>query len=354
LPAQFTIGKFPKDNALVARDLLTNQGVVAFDLKINKSLSHDSILWKKYEDGQLIFSKEISAQILKDSFQYRFSDTLSAGLHLYTYEIWYGKNVLIKKASNICCGDFYIIDGQSNAESRMREESCAADYSPYIRTYGHASERGNTHEWTIATGDGNRDSVGHIGQLGVALAYNIVTKNKIPVCIFNGAVGGREIIYFQKDNVNIQNPQTAYGRLFTRIKEAEALQNIRALVWYQGENDAYKNTPYSDYFASLQSLYTAWMNDYKHLENIYIVQIKQGCNQKIESTVAIQQAQLDFDRSHKEVYLITTTEMKHYGDNCHFNYYSGYKLLGNKLYGLMQHLQYGAAENSKIENSTNR
>lgn len=348
--AQFTFNKFPKDNAMVARNLTTNQGTVNFDLEMSKALHPDSLFWKKYEDEKMIFTKKTSVQVYKDSYHYHFVDTLSAALHQYTYELWYGKNLMVKKASNVCCGDFYIIDGQSNAESRIRKESCAADYSLYIRTYGNASESGNTHEWAIATGDGNRDSIGHIGQLGVALAYNIVTKNKIPVCIFNGAVGGREISYFQKDNQNIQNPQTAYGRLYTRVIKADALQNIRAIVWYQGENDAYKSTPYSNYLASLQSLYTAWKNDYNHLENIYVIQINQGCNQKVESTEAIQQAQFDFGQSHKEISLISTTDIAHYDDNCHFSYYHGYKLLGNKLYALMQQLQYGPADTLEIGN----
>lgn len=346
--AQFVFQKFPQNNSLVARNLQTNQGIVNFDFSVTNALNPDSVFLKKYEDNMLVSSKKVSYSTMMNLHQFLLNDTLYASLHNYHYELWYGTNQLVKKAEKVCCGDFYIIDGQSNAESMMQNGSSLSDYNDFIRTYGNACESGYNKEWSVATGDGNRNSKGHIGQLGIAIANNIVQKNAVPVCFLNGAVGGKEIVYFLRDESNRENQMTAYGRLYKRTKESEALENIRAIIWYQGENDAYGGTTYKDYLERNEKLYNAWKSDYKNLENIYFCQVKLGCNQNVKNTGYIQQAQLDMQRAHKDISVISTANIPHTTDNCHLDYLKGYKVLGNKLYRLIDFYQYSSPDSLGI------
>ncbi len=346
--AQFVFQRFPESNSLTARNLQTNQGVVKFDFSITNALNPDSVFLKKYEDNILISSKKISYSAIANLYQFLFHDTIQASLHNYEYQLWYGKNQLVKKAEQVCCGDFYIIDGQSNAESMMQNGSSSSDYNNFIRTYGNACESGYNKEWSIATGDGNRNSKGHIGQLGIAIANNIIQKNGVPVCFLSGAVGGKEILYFLRDENNKENQMTAYGRLYQRVKESGSLGNIRAIIWYHGENDAYAGTSYETYLQRNEKLYKAWKDDYKNVENIYFCQLKLGCNQSVRNTGFIQQAQLDMKKAHKDISIISTANIPHTTDNCHLDYLKGYKILGNKLYSLINHYQYGSPDSLGI------
>ncbi len=332
---------------MTARDLSTNKGVIKFDFTMGNNLLPDSIIWKKYEDGNLVCAKTLPFFIQNTNFHFSFNDTLYAALHEYQYELWYGNN-LLKKASRVCCGDFYILNGQSNAESTMQNESCANDYNPFIRTFGYAAENAINMQWAIAKGDGNANQIGHIGQLGIAIGANLVTKMQVPVCILNGATGGKEIIYFLKDEMNPTNKATSYGRLLTRAKEAEADEKIRAIIWYQGENDAYAGNSYEHYLTRMHTLYYSWKKDYHTVERIYIVQIKQGCKQDIMATGGIQQAQLDFSSAHSDVSILSTANIAHYADNCHFPYLQGYKIIGDKLCKMIHHFQYGSPYNLGI------
>ncbi len=348
LNAQVAYVAFPADYEMYARNLQTNKGYVAFDFILDAGVDPDSILLKKYSDGPVTIVRGVNYSVTGQRAHFKGFDTIEASLHACSYELWFGTSKLLRKAEQVCCGDFYVLYGQSNAVAEMKVESCAADCLPFIRTYGNSSETASLQEWAVATGDGPRLAKGHIGQLGIAIAAELTMKNKIPVCIINGAVGAKGIQYFLRDEQFKENPQTAYGRLLTRINESCGAANLRALIWYQGENDAYAGTEYDTYLQQFHTLYNSWLADFKNLENVYAYQIKNGCNQNPVSTARIQQAQLDMAQLGSKMQLISTSDLAQSPDHCHFGYLNGYKLLGQKAAKIINYHQYHGTDTLSI------
>lgn len=327
---QFFTSQFPLDNMMVPRNQNTNQGVVTFYFTSADTVQPANVQIKKFKDQVFVGTIYPVYVLANVQYEYNISDTISASLNSYRYELWYN-NVLITKADNICSGDFFILDGQSNAESMPTLDSCYADYQPFIRTYGNGNELGSKKEWFVAKGDCNRMIDGCVGQLGVAIANEIILKHLIPVCILNGAVGGKPLNYFLPDSANHTNLLTSYGRLCTRVHEAHAQSAVRAIIWYQGENDASICNTQNDYLNSFHKLFLGWKSDYPNFENLYLVQIRAGCQTDRYCSNVIQEAQRQIANYDSTVEVISTTNISHSLDNCHYNYLNGYKLLGKKI-----------------------
>ncbi len=341
--------KFPADKSMVARDLKTNKGVIEISFNTPGEIDNDTIFVSCYEDGHLIKTKPLPRRLSNSQqWHYAYFDTIEAGLHQYRYEVWNRKLNLIRKADQICCGDFYLINGQSNAVAKRHTENCSGDYNEFIRTFSSIEGIHSDTNWYLATGDGPIQAGGHIGQLGIALGASIVKGKKIPVCILNGAVGAKEIKYFQRDAEQNQRQENNYNTLYARVCRATDPGKVRAFVWYQGENDAYQGTPGSLYAELSRSLIDAWKTDYPNLEKIYIFQIKNGCGQSVSATAAIQQAQSDLALTDSLVEVIATSNLGQGADHCHYDYFAGYRLLGQKVSRLVNHFQY---HQSSVENA---
>jgi len=341
--AQTNIIQFPQRLSIIPRNTLNNYAKVYFEL----TNSSESLILKKFKNGNLISNTLLKADTIGSDHFY-FVDSIEAGLNNYGYELWKDNSKRLRSADSICAGDIYIINGQSNAESATKGESTYYLQNSFIRTYGNGSISNYSKTWFIASGDGTKDNDGHIGQLGVAIASYLINEKKIPICIMNGAEGGQAISYFLRDESNRTNMNTNYGRLYIRLNEIHATQNVRAIIWYQGEKDADLRTSYEDYKTKLNSLYNAWKEDYSGIENIYLFQIKHGCWQDKKYTGTIQQAQFDFALSDSNIHLISTNYIDHHSDSCHFNFHNGYQVLGYYVYLLMNYYQYRNLQSNEI------
>lgn len=339
IEAQINIIQYPQDFQVYPRNLITNNTIIPFEFTYKDVQITDSFFLIKYVDNILVSKQLISYQSeLNQVYHFLFQDTIQAGLKNYTYELYFNNNFL-KRSEQICAGDYYIIYGQSNAVSRMRDVSSADFYNSYIRTFGTISTDKFHNEWRVATGD-NVEQSGFIGQLGIVLAHQIVTNNKIPICIINGALGGKPISYFLRNENNKRDLQTAYGRLLSRAIQSGTEKYIRALIWYQGENDAADKTPYNQYREANIKLFKSFFEDFPNLENLYSYQIKQGCNQENEQTSLIQQAQATMLPLFPKEIFISTADIPHGQDLCHFELISGYKKLAERLYPFINFYQY--------------
>jgi lysophospholipase L1-like esterase len=110
------------------------------------------------------------------------------------------------------------------------------------------------------------------------LGKRLVQQRRIPICIFNGAVGGTRIDQHQRDEANPTNLDTIYGRLLWRLQQAKLTHGIRAVLWHQGESDqgaagpdgGYGWETYQRYFVNMSG---GWKRDYPNIRHYYIFQI---------------------------------------------------------------------------------
>jgi len=266
----------PEDNQFYARDD-NNEGTLFCNGTLNEAA--DAVLLKVYA-GEQLYKKE-SSKLSADK-AYAFSVRLKPGLIKYKVELVSasgGRETLRHTASNLVCGDAYLINGQSNAEATDFGKEDPAFGSEWIRTFGSMSgSPQGVRLWGNAMHRSRDAAKLQIGYWGMELGRRLVESQKIPICIINGAVGGTRIDQHLRNPQNPQDMTTIYGRLLWRVEQARLTNGIRGILWHQGESDQGADGPdggygwetYRKYFIDLAA---AWKQDYPNIQHYYIFQI---------------------------------------------------------------------------------
>ncbi|MCJ7503168.1 MAG: DUF2341 domain-containing protein, partial [Acidobacteriia bacterium] len=126
----------PEDNQFYARDD-KNEGTLFYNGTLNEAA--DAVFLKVYADGRLY--KDECSKLAADKV-YAFSVKLKPGLIRYKVESGLktgGRETVLHTATNIVCGDAYLIQGQSNAVATDWGEDDPTFRSEWIRTFGSMS-----------------------------------------------------------------------------------------------------------------------------------------------------------------------------------------------------------------------
>jgi len=278
----------PEDNQFYARDD-NNEGTVLCNGTLKEAA--DAVLFHVYAGDQL-FKKESSKPTADRA--YAFSVKLKPGLIQYKVQLvstGAGRETVLHTASNLVCGDAYLINGQSNAVATDFGKEDPPFRSEWIRTFGSMSgSPQGVRLWGNATHRSRDAEKLQIGYWGMELGRRLVESQKIPICIINGAVGGTRIDQHQRNPQNPQDMTTIYGRLLWRVQQAKLTHGIRGVLWHQGENDQGADGPdggfgwetYRKYFIDLAA---AWKQDYPNIQHYYIFQIwPKSCSMGIKGS----------------------------------------------------------------------
>lgn len=332
--AQISYSVLPVNKQVYPRNKQTGNGTILISGKAAKSSGFTSIKVEKYRLDQLQSTLNQTLTFSGDSAAFSFDMPIKAELAEYFIKVYGVKNnqsVLNKSIDSLLSGDAFIIQGQSNAVANKYEGTANGNASQYIRVWGSAGNYDK--EWFYADGDAaeRKTDVGNAGQWGLRLARHIMDVEKIPVVIYNGARGGMPVRYFlPKPNTKRNN----YRSLLQRVTESGFINNIRAIFWYQGESDSNVGNSVNAYKNTFDTLYTSWKLSYPSFEKLYIIQVKPSCAGDAEASAVIQEAQRQLADSIPNASIMATHGIKHYesGFWCHYPYDSGYKLIGDYLY----------------------
>ena len=268
----------PVDGQFFARDD-KNEGTLYFNGTLASAA--DTVFLKLFADDKLV---QTESQKPAADKSYAFSLKLKPGLIKYQVELatQTGSTLTVHQiVSDLVCGDAYLIDGQSNALATDTNEKAPADTSEWIRSYGGPASNPNgapqnlwcNPVWKIANGE-----KAQLGWWGMDLARRLVEREKMPIFILNGAVGGTRIDQHQRNEANHDDLNTIYGRMLLRVKQAKLTHGIRGILWHQGENNQGSASPtgdfdwksYQDYFLEMSA---AWKQDFPNIQHYYIFQI---------------------------------------------------------------------------------
>ena len=163
------------------------------------------------------------------------STSLQAGLVTYRTEFGIkrdGAETILEKATDLVCGDAFIIQGQSNAEAWTDNRVVHPYRSPWLRSFGTPStnkDRARDAVWGNALSFNGGENHHHfqIGYWGVELGKMLIEKHKVPVCIINGAQGGTRIDQHQRNEADPTDVTTIYGRLLWRLQQAKLTHGVR-------------------------------------------------------------------------------------------------------------------------------
>lgn len=277
-----TANEQPEDNQFIARDGFDRDGKREGTLAYTGALdgTADAVFVRVFADDKL-FATE-TAKLNADR-TYALAVKLKAGLVKYRTEFGSktaDRETVLHTASNIVCGDAFIITGQSNAVATDFGKENLLVPNEWVRTFG-ATDGGPQGSrlklWATAQArsPGGKSEVGY---WGMELGRRLVESEKIPICIINGAVGGTRIDQHQRNPLDPTDVSTIYGRLLWRVQQAKLTHGIRAVLWHQGENDQGADGPtggygyetYRPYFVDLSA---AWKEDYPNIQHYYAFQI---------------------------------------------------------------------------------
>ena len=344
-----TFTELPQPKQVYPRNLGTNQAVVPIAGDVT-STGQDEMIVRIYRDGVLVNTLSQPLTYNAGVAPFSFSPTIPAETNNYTFEIFAKAGTLetlITTVTEVVAGDIYLINGQSNAEAgdRFGQTPSIANESPFIRSFGRRDEDPSATtadlNWYQAEGD-QAAGPGAVGQWSLRMARQLLDTYGIPIALINGAKGGEEITYFQRNDSNPSDIQTNYGRLLWRAQQSSVQNNVRAMLWYQGESDGPDVTGHENGFTALHS---DWNADFPSLEKIFIFQVRAGCG---SPTVALRDLQRRLPDLLPDVVVMSTTGIDAH-DGCHFPYFNGYKTIGENIYPLIARDLYGSPNTQDID-----
>ncbi|MCB1126738.1 MAG: DUF4340 domain-containing protein, partial [Verrucomicrobiae bacterium] len=170
----------PEDNQFYARDD-RNEGM----LHCNGTLAEpaDSVFLRVYADETRIANDERKPGADR---AYAFSAKLQPGLIKYRMELGTrsgDRETIVHTATNLVCGDAYLIQGQSNALATDTGETAPADTSDWTRTFGSTAGdpgRARLHLWGNSVWKDNEERL-QLGYWGMELARRLVASQHVPI-----------------------------------------------------------------------------------------------------------------------------------------------------------------------------
>jgi hypothetical protein len=313
----------PEDNQFFARDD-QNESTLYY----NGTLSNvvDRVFLRLYADHRLI---QTQYRKLGADRRVAFTTKLKPGLIKYAVE--FGTRTgqeerLVHTATNLVCGDAYLIDGQSNALATDTGEQSPAETNDWIRSYGSPIEEpaGSHHNlWCNPVWKAQKGEKAELGYWGMELAKRLVESQQIPIFIVNGAVGGTRIDQHQRSESNPTDGNTIYGRLLWRIQRARLTHGIRAVIWHQGESDQGSDGPtggygwesYQHYFVEMSA---AWKQDFPNIQHYYVFQIwPNACSMGNGHGDMLREVQRTLPRLYSHLDVMSTLGIQP-GGECHY------------------------------------
>ncbi len=315
--------EFPDAYQLYPRNVFTNKATVSISGEVQIWSGYDQVRVKVYKNNSLENTFDQTLSFTGGDANFSFNIQIDAELADRRFDFFGVDNsteTLENTADNVVAGDLIVINGQSNALAGASIHF--TDNDPFLRSFTTAAG------WVTINQT-------FPGQWGGRLGKELIDSKGIPVAIINEAVGGQQITYFLKNDAN---PSAGnYGDLKTRLEAANLQDDIRAFIWFQGEQDSWVVST-EDYKTDFYDLYNDWKSDYT-VEEFYLFQVRyQSCS---STSADILEAHRQLANEIGDLDIMSTNNTNH--DGCHYPYYGGYETLGDRMYGLLNRDLYGGS-----------
>lgn len=268
----------PQDGQFYARDD-RNEGTLHYNGFLDAPA--EAVFLRLFADDTLI--KTERARPAKD-LSYAFAVKLRPGLIKYRVEFGTktgARETVLHTATDLVCGDAYLITGQSNALATDTPEKSPPETHEWIRSHGRVPADQNAppgNLWTRPVWKVQKGELAELGWWGMELAKRLVESQKIPIFIINAAAGGTRIDQHQRNSANPTDLSTLYGRMLWRVRQAKLTHGLRGILWHQGENDQGADGPtglygwetYQSFFVEMAA---GWKQDFPNVQQYYMFQI---------------------------------------------------------------------------------
>ncbi len=260
--SQVSIFKFPANNQVIQRN---EQDEAVFQVvgKITES-RYTSISLRILKDGNVFYE-----QVKMTSTQFSFEPTLQAGNFNYTFILLLDGIIEVKRTTRVAVGDIFLVYGQSNALGSGGINTYTPARNPLMRFFTVANFNNGDSEWVLPYQTSTWPGTG-----ASELLKFLCDKYNYPVGIIMASVGGAQISAL--NNRNTQNPfdlNTHYGKLLSQTAFSNTKENLKYIIFKQGEGDASMPLESQRYKGEFEKLYNNFILDFPNLKKIYNLQI---------------------------------------------------------------------------------
>lgn len=330
VPGLATVDVAPRPSAVLARDLDTDVGTASFHGLVG-SQGYTHVL-AEVRIGETVHSQVSVPLCGAAPLEFELDVPIPSELQAFDVHLSLVGGETIQEfftVTDLVAGDLYVITGQSNSVAGQQSGDANENQGPFVRSFGSNTTDGSVSAadvtWRVADGNGYGGNA--IGQWGIRMAALLSAAHQTPIGVINGGLGGQPIAFFQRNDADPTDPATNYGRLLTRLRNGGIDRSLRAILWYQGENDGNGFQVHHDGFIALKD---DWAEDFA-FERIYVTQLRAGCGGDLIGTQEVQRRLAD---DFPEIAVMSTTGLDGH-DGCHYAYENGYRELGNHYAGLL-------------------
>jgi hypothetical protein len=265
--------QLPQNNQLYPRNA-QNNGIISITGKV-ESIGWQYISVQTYRNNSLVKHRRLSLTYGASGANFSTNSTIVAEKAEYSFKIYLchtADSTLIVTRDNVVSGDVYVLTGQSNATCLFNETR----NSEYCRTFGNITGTFNTEPynpadttWSLAN---QIPYVKNVGEFGFEIQQRITDTYSVPTCFINSGFNWSSAA--QHANRNSANPTdltTGYGRMLYRLQKAGIVGSVKALIYRQGETEAYGEG--YDFIGNFTRFYNYIKSDLVNLGKMYIFQI---------------------------------------------------------------------------------
>jgi hypothetical protein len=292
--SQIEFEETPMDLQFFQRDA-NSKAIISFSGKVNQP-NFEKITLETYRNGVLFNTNSQNIIYQNNQFQFQFKPEIKAELANYDFKLILSNSkasevVLEKK--RIIAGETILMYGQSNAQATVENENYEffSEWGRTVNVYDIPNKQGYWVDFQTFSNNIN-------GVFATEIAKNLIEKEKIPVCLINGAEGLKSITDLSiRNDTNPQDWNTIYGKFMTEISFANLLKSARILIWRQGENEAFDPPIVKNYPSNFDKFRKNLKMDLPSLQKIYVIQ-----NNILTFQSSNASELRDFQRNFKNVY----------------------------------------------------
>ena len=265
--------QLPQDSQLYPRNA-QNKGIVPISGRV-ESLGWQYLSVKVCKNNSLNSYLRLPLIYGNNGANFSTNTSIIAEKAEYSFKVYLCNSTdstLIVTRNNVVSGDVYVLTGQSNATCLFNDTR----NNEYCRTFGNITGTYNTEPynpadtaWSLAN---EIPYVKNVGEFGFEIQQRITNTYNIPTCFINSGFNWSSAA--QHANRNPANPvdlTTGYGRMLYRLQKAGIVGNVKALIYRQGETEAYGEG--SDFIGNFTRFYNFIKSDLVNLSKIYVFQI---------------------------------------------------------------------------------
>lgn len=339
-----SFSELPQDFQLFPRDANKNAVIQIKGTVLNRWKTVSVIVFR---EGK-IYSYQ-KAKINAPANSFNLNPPIKAEKAEYSFRVYASDNdkdsTFIIEKKNIVAGDFYVIYGDSNANT----EGVVTYYptNKYIRTFGtynHDAQAvgylGKDTLWSV----NQNYFLPRVGAWGTNLQEIITNKYDIPVCIITGGGPG---MYMDLLIDRTGNPFTTggvYNTFAYRVKKSGLIDHIKGFFFWHGVYELFSKTDAVAYDQKLRKLMGFFQQDFPKTKQFYIFQNDMVSFNFTEAGVDIRESQRNMASIFPQTTPYAAMGLKG-SDGVHYTL-EGYKKLVEEMLQILEPQFYGKQPNA--------